>query len=222
LANTSGELVGVITCTYQRAPSFHTLRSALLESIRQWNLRELLVSLRRLVGMSQASPEQLEDLKRKIISHFERLLEPERDDELDMEPSQLGGIFPGAYLGAEGINFAVPADKVKLITDHLIKEGKVERAYLGITVRPVSPELRAQLSIPQGAGLVIGSVATPGPAAEAGIKPWDVLLRIGSCQITDSSELDRLVLELSPGSEVPAELVRQGKKITVRLKLGKR
>jgi len=111
--------------------------------------------------------------------------------------------------GNSGVGFAVPVDTVKDVVPKLVKDGKIERAYLGLSSgeKPATP------------GAVVGTVNPGAPASEAGIRPDDVIVRFDEKTIRNPSELSLAVLTKQPGDKVEVELKRGGdtRKVTVEL-----
>jgi len=79
--------------------------------------------------------------------------------------------------GYEGVGFAVPSSRARRVAADLAEFGRVRRAYLGVTIRPVGPSTAERLDNP-GAATITG-VAVASPAADAGLRPGDVILQIG-------------------------------------------
>ena len=111
-----------------------------------------------------------------------------------------------------GVGFAVPSDTVKDVVPKLIEDGKIERAYLGLS----SGEQ------PDNPGAVVGTVTPGSPAAKAGIRTGDVITSLGGKTVRNPSDLSLDVLSKRPGDEVKVELKRDGKSHTVTVKLGNR
>jgi S1-C subfamily serine protease len=114
--------------------------------------------------------------------------------------------------GNSGVGFAVPVDTVRDVAPKLIKDGKIDRAYLGLASgeRPATP------------GALVGTVNPGTPAAEAGIKTGDLIVGFDGKKIRNPSELSLAVLTKQPGDEVKVELKRDGSTKTVTVKLGRR
>jgi S1-C subfamily serine protease len=72
--------------------------------------------------------------------------------------------------GNLGIGFAIPIDLVKEILPELIREGKVTRGWLGVTIQRVTPEIADPLGLEKSCGALVANVAEGSPASEAGIK----------------------------------------------------
>jgi S1-C subfamily serine protease len=120
---------------------------------------------------------------------------------------------------APGIGFAIPSSTVTGIADQIVKDGKVSRsgrAALGVQVRTV---LDARFD-PEGAGVV--EVKAGGPAAEAGLKPEDVIVRLADEDIFSADDLTRQLADLKPGQKVELEYLRGDSKKahTTEVRLG--
>src|SRR3990167_9469591 len=99
--------------------------------------------------------------------------------------------------GNIGIGFAIPIDLAKKVADHLRKNGKVVRGWLGIRAQDVTPQLAASLGLTRGTGVmaVVTEVADNSPAAEAGIKPGDVIREFNGKPLPKSQDLPSLVAD---------------------------
>ena len=124
--------------------------------------------------------------------------------------------------GNMGIGFAIPISTAQQVMQDLLKNGKVIRGWIGVEPQDMSAELAQTFQLPtsgQGmpSGVVITGVLKNGPAATAGIRPGDVILKVAGQPVGNVSELLTQVAGLKPG--VPAELNvwrRQGE-INLRL-----
>jgi S1-C subfamily serine protease len=114
---------------------------------------------------------------------------------------------------ARGQELAIPAASVNGIVHVLLREGRVRRAYLGVTSQPVRlPEpVRQQLGLAQEVGLMILSVEGASPADQAGILMGDVLVRIGGRAISDAGELRDALGSSVVGQAVSVTVIRGGK-----------
>jgi serine protease Do len=115
--------------------------------------------------------------------------------------------------GNDGIGFAIPSNLARWVGDQLISNGSVKRAYLGVGIQPVTQDLAKQLSVKPRSGVVITEVFPDTPAAEAGLKSGDVIVRFGDKTLNTPQSL-QLAVERSPiGKDVTLEVVRDGKTI---------
>ena len=121
--------------------------------------------------------------------------------------------------GNEGIGFAIPSNMVKQVMTQLIEKGRVERGFLGVTIQNVDEKLAHSFNLPDSKGALVSGVAPKSPAAKADIRPGDFLVSVGGKKVESVNELRNEVASLAPGKSVPVELYRDGKKITVEVKL---
>lgn len=113
--------------------------------------------------------------------------------------------------GAEGIYFAVPYSTASDIMDTLITEGKVVRGWIGISVNSNYTEQTPQ------SGIQVTAVDRNSPAEQAGIKPNDIITRIGGSPISSASEGMRQVVNSEPGSSLKVEFYRNGERMEVTI-----
>ncbi|ASK88579.1 Do family serine endopeptidase [Sphingorhabdus sp. SMR4y] len=124
--------------------------------------------------------------------------------------------------GNVGIGFAIPAEVAAPIVETL-KEGKaIERGYLGVQISALSEDLADSLGLEKNRGEFVQRVEPGEAAAKAGILAGDVITKVNGKTVTPDQTLSYLVTNLPIGTEVPIELIRNGKTIKVNAKLGKR
>jgi len=122
--------------------------------------------------------------------------------------------------GSIGIGFAVPSNMARTVMDQLIKNGKVRRGQLGISVRKVTSDDARKLGVPEGKGIVVGAVQ-PGSAADrAGLRQGDVILSFNGVDVSDPNTFRNRVASTPPGTEVTLTIMRDGREQTVRATLG--
>lgn len=124
--------------------------------------------------------------------------------------------------GSLGIGFAIPSTTIRQIMDALIKDGSVTRGWLGVEMQEVTPELAVSFHLDQASGALIAGVVRGGPADKAGLKPGDILLKIGSDDVHNASGMLNLIAAFKPDDEVEMHIFRKGKALTLPVKLGKR
>ena len=125
---------------------------------------------------------------------------------------QLMGINTAIYSrsgGSMGIGFAIPMSLAQQVMQELLKTGKVTRGWIGVEPQNLSAELASTFNLPpagaQGAqGVVITGVLQNGPAARAGIRPGDVILKVADQPVANVAELLSRIAGLQPGQ--PARL----------------
>ncbi|WP_298667918.1 Do family serine endopeptidase [uncultured Sphingomonas sp.] len=117
--------------------------------------------------------------------------------------------------GNIGIGFAIPAEEARPIIDTLMKGGSVKRGYLGIGIQPMTDDIAAALGLPKNAGEIIGRVEPNGPAAKAGLRAGDVVMKVNGTAVTPDTTLSYLIANVSPGSTVRLDVVREGKPVSI-------
>ena len=117
--------------------------------------------------------------------------------------------------GYQGIAFAIPSNMARPIMDSLIAKGKVVRGWLGVSIQDVTRELSETLKLGTERGVLVGSVVSGSPAARAGLRRGDVLVRVGETATEKAVNLRNAVAGLGVGRTVKVEFVRDGKHQTV-------
>ena len=116
---------------------------------------------------------------------------------------QLVGINTAIYSstgGSMGIGFAVPVDTARQVMEALVLGGSVRRGWIGVEPRDLSAELVESLKLPVTTGVLITGVQQGGPAARGGVRPGDVVVRVGDTPVANTSELLAAVAALQPRS----------------------
>ena len=122
--------------------------------------------------------------------------------------------------GSVGIGFAIPAELAKEITDQLIQNGKVERGWLGVSIQTFTEDMAAALGREGQSGALVAQVVTDSPAAKAGIKRNDVILKIDGKKMEDSTQVTRTVGGLLAESEHEFTILRGGVEKTISVSIG--
>jgi serine protease Do len=117
--------------------------------------------------------------------------------------------------GYEGIGLAIPSALARRVVEGLIKEGKVIRGYLGVTLHPLTTVLARNLGLPSNQGALIAGVQPESPAERAGLKPGDVIVNLAQHEVGDPAGLRNLTAGLDVGAQVPVTFYREGKPRTV-------
>ncbi|OYY62660.1 MAG: hypothetical protein B7Y50_00150 [Hydrogenophilales bacterium 28-61-11] len=121
--------------------------------------------------------------------------------------------------GYQGVSFAIPIDVAMQVAAQLKANGRVERGWLGIGIQPLTAELAASFKLDQPVGVLVASVAPKSPAAKAGLRPGDVILRYDGKPIVEAGDLPPRVAATLPGHEAALELWREGRKLDMNVTL---
>lgn len=124
--------------------------------------------------------------------------------------------------GSLGIGFAIPAQAAHTIMDQIIQTGTVTRGWLGIEPQDITPELARAFALKREDGVIIASVLKNGPAWRAGIRVGDIVLQLNDQQVDDAIGFLNQIAPLSPGKEVTLQIMRDGKKQDISVKIGSR
>jgi 2-alkenal reductase len=136
-----------------------------------------------------------------------------------------------------GVGFAVPVDVVRRSLDQLRRTGRARYAYLGVSTRQVYPQLDERFGLGTDHGAFVQLVEPGGPADQAGLKAggdrqrfqeddWriggDVITKVDGRPVRQDSDVSVALLAHAPGDAVRLEVVRDGRRRTVSVKLGTR
>ncbi|HXI86378.1 MAG TPA: Do family serine endopeptidase [Parvularculaceae bacterium] len=124
--------------------------------------------------------------------------------------------------GSVGIGFAIPAKIARETAAQLIAHGSVTRGWLGVSIQDLTPDLAAALGRKDTKGSLVSDVLDGTPAAKAGLKSEDLVLKINGKTIDDSRDLTRTVAALPPGAKANVIISRGGDEQTVIVTLGER
>ncbi len=127
------------------------------------------------------------------------------------------GINTAIFASAQGIGFAIPADKVRRIVDELTRFGKVRPAWVGLETQDLSPRLSRQLGWDRTYGVVVSDVEPGSPADQAGIRRGDVLAEMGGSRISDSEDYVTRARGYPARAAFPLVLFREGGQRTVQV-----
>jgi serine protease Do len=122
--------------------------------------------------------------------------------------------------GFMGLSFAIPIDVAMNVANQLRTEGKVTRGWLGVVIQEVDKDLAESFGLEKPAGALIAQVLENGPAAKSGLKVGDVILSVNGQQIIQSADLPHLIGNLKPDSAAEMNIVREGARKTVSVKVG--
>ncbi|HEX5448851.1 MAG TPA: trypsin-like peptidase domain-containing protein [Gaiellaceae bacterium] len=137
--------------------------------------------------------------------------------------------------GSLGIGFAIPINTVRTVAAQLIKTGKVEHPFLGISVLPITAQLAKLFNLPTKSGLLVDRVDSGTSAAKAGIKAGttsvivsgtsyrlggDIIVSVDGTPVATFEQLRDAIDLKKPGEKVALGLYRHGAKTTVKVTLG--
>ncbi|HWN98866.1 MAG TPA: trypsin-like peptidase domain-containing protein [Blastocatellia bacterium] len=140
--------------------------------------------------------------------------------------------------GSIGIGFAVPVDIAKRIIPEIISKGYVSRPWLGVSTMPLNQRIARAFELPASEGIIVGDVYRGSGAAAAGLRGavvresiWggaqlqqlgDVIVAVGGRKVANTDDLQNAMQDKKPGESVDVEIIRQGKRITLSVRLSER
>jgi S1-C subfamily serine protease len=112
-----------------------------------------------------------------------------------------------------GIGFAIPSNTAREVCAAILDSGHVERGYLGMALRPTPPDV---------SGVLVAGVEPRSPAALAGVRPGDLVVRFDGEEVTDPAALVLLLTRVPVGNRATVDVVREGKPLSVDVRVGRR
>ena len=137
----------------------------------------------------------------------------------------LAGINTAIYSrsgGNMGIGFAIPVSTARTVMDGIVKDGQVTRGWIGVEPNELSPELAETFGVKAKQGVIITGVLQNGPAANAGLRPGDVITGVAGKSVGNVSELLGQVAALKPGTGSKFSVQRRDEKLELDVTPGVR
>lgn len=122
----------------------------------------------------------------------------------------------GAYTG---YSFAVPSNIVRKVAGDLMEFGSVQRAYIGVSISDVDPQLAKEIGLDKPQGVFVKGLTDGGAAADAGMRTGDVIVKVGNIDVNNVPQLQEQVGKFRPGDEVTVTVLRDGKEQVMDMKL---
>jgi serine protease Do len=139
------------------------------------------------------------------------------------QDGQVIGINTAIYSpngGSVGIGFAIPANLAKTVIAQLREHGKVDRGWLGVQIQQMTPEIASSLGVANEHGALVADVTANSPAARAGVKQGDVILKYNGKEIDKLHDLPRLVAETTINSKADLTVWRNGHDEDLQVNVG--
>lgn len=122
-----------------------------------------------------------------------------------------------------GIGFAIPSNTIRLVAESIINNGKFKQVYLGVEMYDLNrfgPAAMKEMKVdPNTEGALVIRAVPKSPAAQAGLKPYDIIQSVNGKAVKSSIEIQRQIIFLKAGSEVKLGILREGKSITLTAKV---
>jgi S1-C subfamily serine protease len=124
--------------------------------------------------------------------------------------------------GNMGIGFAIPVSTAKQVLEGIVRDGRITRGWIGVEPNDLSAELAQTFDVKTRQGVIITGVLQNGPAAQAGIRPGDVIVKIADQPVTDVAQLLSQVAALTPGKPARFSLERRNQPLEISVTPGVR
>tara|TARA_B100000614_G_scaffold262683_1_gene297651 strand:- start:5025 stop:6119 length:1095 start_codon:yes stop_codon:yes gene_type:complete len=118
-----------------------------------------------------------------------------------------------------GYGFAIPSNMVEKIINDLKIYGEVKRAYLGIYIADINTQIKEELKLTNLKGVLISNVLKNSAAEKAGVKDFDVILKINDLEVNSTSELHEIIIQFNPGEKINCTIQRKNEIIDIPLSL---
>jgi len=122
--------------------------------------------------------------------------------------------------GSMGIGFAIPINLAQNIGNQLIAKGEVTRGHLGIVIQPLTSELAETFGVELGRGILVAQVSKDSPAQKAGVKQGDIIISYQGRKVDNVGRFRNSVALTAPGSEENLVILRDGRRMTLSVKIG--
>lgn len=122
--------------------------------------------------------------------------------------------------GFQGIGFAVPVNMAMQVMNSLIKEGRVVRGWLGVSIQDVDDAIAAAMKLQAPSGALVGDVVNDSPASKAGLQAGDIIQSVNGQKVRKAADLRNLIASSAPGGKVTLQLMRSGQQMNVDVTLG--
>jgi len=123
----------------------------------------------------------------------------------------------GGYMG---VGFAIPINMASKVMESLIRNGKVVRGYIGVTIQNVDQGIADNYGLDHPEGALVNGVTKGGPAEDAGMQVGDLIVELNRKSLRDRDDLRLRVGEMNPGTDVDLTVIRGGSRKSVTVKLG--
>jgi Do/DeqQ family serine protease len=124
--------------------------------------------------------------------------------------------------GSLGIGFAIPVSTARQVLEAIVRDGRVTRGWIGVEPQELNPELVQAFNVKAQEGVIITGVLQNGPAAQAGLKPGDVITSVAGRPVKNVSELLSAVAALKPGEAARLGLERREGRVDLSITPGTR
>ena len=132
------------------------------------------------------------------------------------------GINAAISSRASNIGFAVPINQATAILPQLRERGHVSRGFIGVAPKKIDPDLQRSLGLRTASGALVQDVTPGSPGARAGLRVYDVIVAVDGRAVAADDELIQLIASRKPGTVATLQIVRDGRSLTIPVKLAER
>ncbi len=144
------------------------------------------------------------------------------------QQGEVVGVNTAIIQGAQGLGFAIPIETAQRIAKQIVEKGSVSRAYLGIQMVTLTPQIRQELSgnpeigfeITEDTGVLVTRVVPNSPAAKAGLRSGDVIVSLDGQKLDSADAVQQFVETKNVGDRLSAIVKRGGREINVTVEAG--
>jgi S1-C subfamily serine protease len=208
-----------------------TLPAATLGDSSRLRVGQVVIAIGNPLGFaSTVTSGVVSALGRTMRSRSGRLIDAVIQTDAALNPGNSGGplvdsrgnvvgINTAVIAGAQGICFAVPVNTARLVIPELIRDGRVRRAWIGISGQTLQlSRRRVQVNhLTSGRAVLVTETLADGPAQRAGIQAGDIILALGGSVITGVDDLQRVLSSDSIGRDVSIALLREGRQLELTI-----
>lgn len=121
--------------------------------------------------------------------------------------------------GAQGLGFAIPIDVVKNLLPQLKSKGRVTRGYIGISISPITPKIKKAFRLKSNEGVLVTDIMENTPAANAGVKAYDIIKKINGVNISGVRKLHNEIAKYIAGTDIELVVLRNQKERKLKISL---
>lgn len=130
---------------------------------------------------------------------------------------ELIGINTAIYQKAQGVGFAIPIDRAKIIMKELIEHGEVHPAWIGVEVQSLDESLARSLGLSGRRGVIVTQLSPRGPGEKAGLKRGDLIISVGKERVTNKQEFLDAISSYTGGSPIELQIIREGREAGIKV-----
>ncbi|EDP74587.1 Do family serine endopeptidase [Hydrogenivirga sp. 128-5-R1-1] len=128
------------------------------------------------------------------------------------------GINTAIVASGQGLGFAIPINLAKWVMEQILEHGRVVRGWLGVVIQEITPDIAEAIGVREG--ILVAQVLKNSPADKAGLKVGDIIVALNGKKLDSVRDLQFTVMKTKPGTVVELTVIRDGKKKTIKVKIG--